>query len=117
MICGYNKEEPEKNDPSKYRIKLIDFGLSKQKTHQHQSMNTGCGTIDFMAPEVLLSKKYDYGCDMWALGVIVFVMVSGQLPFWHEKDKVVQNKIKMIDYEFEGDVWNNVSKQCKDWIS
>ena len=54
---------------------------------------------------------------MWALGVIVFVMVSGQLPFWHEKDKVVQNKIKMIDYEFEGDVWNNVSKQCKDWIS
>jgi serine/threonine protein kinase len=55
--------------------KLTKFGNKKK------NLSTYCGTIDFMAPEVLLNENYDISCDIWSIGVIAFVMLSGYLPF------------------------------------
>ena len=52
-----------------------------KKGNKKIDLDTYCGTIDFMAPEVLLNQNYDLSCDIWSIGVIAFVMLSGYLPF------------------------------------
>mmetsp|Transcript_38671 Transcript_38671/g.28023 ORF Transcript_38671/g.28023 Transcript_38671/m.28023 type:complete len:109 (-) Transcript_38671:901-1227(-) len=63
-------------------IKMIDFGLSKMKTKQKlKNLYTKVGSINFVAPEVFTALKYNSKCDIWSLGVILYAMVSGCLPF------------------------------------
>lgn len=63
-------------------LKLSDFGFSKiLKTRTY----TLCGTPEFLAPEIILSKGYGMSVDWWAFGVLLFEMVSGKSPFYHEK--------------------------------
>ena len=52
MICDFNVQDPDNSNLKKCRIKLIDFGLSKFKKHNNM-MNSDCGTLDYMPPEVL----------------------------------------------------------------
>lgn len=60
-------------------LKLIDFGLSKRQNNSTQ-LKTVLGTPYYMAPEVL-KQQYDNKCDIWALGVLLYVFMSGYLPF------------------------------------
>lgn len=65
-------------------IKLIDFGLSKallEEENGHHSLKTMAGTLAYMAPEVLTQKYDPKHCDIWSLGVLLYLMVSGYLPF------------------------------------
>jgi serine/threonine-protein kinase ULK/ATG1 len=66
-----------KND---FQIKLADFGFAKV-FHENVLMETYCGTPITMAPEILLSLPYDKKCDVWSLGIILFQLVYGRLPF------------------------------------
>jgi serine/threonine protein kinase len=61
-------------------IKLIDFGLSKQQRGNHK-LKTMLGTPYYMAPEIVLGKPYTSKVDMWSLGVLLYVFMSGYLPF------------------------------------
>lgn len=61
-------------------IKLIDFGLSKQQTAS-QKLKTIAGTPYYMAPEILENQNYDSKIDIWSLGVMLYVFMSGYLPF------------------------------------
>jgi calcium-dependent protein kinase len=72
-------------------LKLIDFGLSKQFKHG-KKMKTVLGTPYYMAPEVL-EGQYDTKCDMWALGVLMYVFMSGYLPFQGANRNEVFTKI------------------------
>jgi hypothetical protein len=72
--------------------KLTKYGNKKK------NLSTYCGTIDFMAPEVLLNEKYDISCDIWSIGVIAYVMLSGYLPFQANTDLQIKNKIITTDY-------------------
>lgn len=69
-------------------VKLVDFGLSKDISEE-TTTNTFCGTAAFMAPEVILLKKYSYEVDWWALGVLTYELVFGKNPFHSD------NKAKM----------------------
>ena len=70
-----------------------------------------------MAPEVLSrTGNYDYRCDFWSLGVVLFVVLSGTPPFHHEDDFELFEIIKKGKFEFDAPAWANVSAEAKDLI-
>jgi serine/threonine-protein kinase ULK2 len=70
-------------------IKLADFGFAKEGGEEEVMMKTYCGTPITMAPEILKGKPYDKKCDIWSLGVILFQLVFGKLPFPIDKGYAV----------------------------
>ncbi|ESO01970.1 hypothetical protein HELRODRAFT_65617 [Helobdella robusta] len=71
-------------------IKLVDFGLAKET---RASTHTMCGTPDYLAPEMLQGKSYDKSVDWWALGVLLFEMVAGYIPYYAETNTESYAKI------------------------
>jgi len=67
-------------------IKLVDFGLSKMMGPSETSTDP-YGTLAYVAPEVLLQKPYSFEGDLWSLGIIIYVMLSGMLPFDSDNNK------------------------------
>ena len=65
--------------------KLVDFGLSKI-IGPKETCTDPFGTLSYVAPEVLLQKPYDKRVDLWSLGVIIYLLLSGTLPFDHDED-------------------------------
>jgi serine/threonine protein kinase len=78
-------------------IKLIDFGLSKvleeKQNKGGRSLNTIAGTLAYMAPEVITEHYDPKHCDIWSLGVLMYLMVSGYLPFQAENRNMIYKKI------------------------
>ena len=104
-------------------IKIIDFGLSKQYDTSNgdseaafRELKTVVGTALYVAPEVL-KGKYDFRCDNWSLGVVTYVLLSGNPPFFGENNKEIFMKVMKGKYYFTGPEWKVVSKQAKDFIS
>lgn len=60
--------------------RLIDFGLAKRVNRSNRA-RTQCGTLQYMAPETITGEKYDCAVDWWALGVTLYVLLAGRLPF------------------------------------
>ena len=61
-------------------LKFVDFGFAKMLKGVGKTY-TKCGTAAYLSPEVLLGKEYDYRIDIWALGVLITELISGQTPF------------------------------------
>ena len=78
-------------------IKIMDFGLSKILGKKEKSTD-GFGTLTFVSPEVLIRKPYNKEVDIWSLGVILYLMLSGELPF-DDPDDNEQNIAKSIVYQ------------------
>ena len=74
-------------------VKIIDFGLSKRTKHDTEKLKTIAGTPYYMAPEIF-QGVYDSKVDIWALGVMLYVFMSGYLPFQGEKRDEVFHKIQ-----------------------
>ena len=108
-ICFLNLGSME-NNPSK----LIDFGFGRVIDPQNK-MKSRVGSSLYMAPEVI-KKNYNEKCDIWSLGVILFFILSGKPPFFGENDTETTKKILSIKYNFDDDVWKNVSEDAKDLI-
>lgn len=97
-------------------VKLIDFGLSR--THCMFSegyMTNQVGTPYYMSPGVL-QGKYDKNCDLWAIGVVAYVLLAGYPPFNGDSDWEVQESIKRGGLVFERQVWENLSKTSRDFV-
>ncbi|XP_069321325.1 ribosomal protein S6 kinase alpha-5 isoform X5 [Eulemur rufifrons] len=104
-------------------IKIIDFGFARLKPPDNQPLKTPCFTLHYAAPELLNHNGYDESCDLWSLGVILYTMLSGQVPFQsHDRSltctsaEEIMKKIKKGDFSFEGEAWKNVSQEAKDLI-
>jgi len=96
-------------------IKLSDFGLSRV-VDQASFMKTICGTPQYVAPEILQSAKTDgYGtaCDLWSLGVILYVMLAGYQPFNDTKPGQLFEQIKSADFDFPDEHWGHISDSAK----
>jgi len=67
-------------------VKLMDFGLSKM-IGPNETCNESFGTFGYIAPEVLLRRPYNKGVDMWSLGVVTYILLSGRSPFQEDTEK------------------------------
>mmetsp|Transcript_20702 Transcript_20702/g.42083 ORF Transcript_20702/g.42083 Transcript_20702/m.42083 type:complete len:326 (-) Transcript_20702:532-1509(-) len=97
-------------------VKITDFGLSKFFDEQTTVMKTPCGTPGYIAPEVLHMKGYDKQCDVWSLGVIIYILLCGFPPFYADNDAQLFERIKKGQYEFLRPYWDPVSDAAKDFI-
>lgn len=95
-------------------IKLIDFGTA-QKFDRKKKMTNIIGTPYYVAPEVLRGS-YDEKCDVWSVGVIMFILLSGTPPFNGKDDNEIMKKVAAGKYEFKADKWKNVSSEAKSLI-
>lgn len=99
-------------------LKIADFGLAR-KVHTPNSLRTLCGTPAYVAPEVLDEELggYDVAVDMWSLGVILYIMLGGYLPFDDTDQLELYEQILDGDFDFEEKFWGPVSQDAKDLIS
>lgn len=97
-----------------FDIKLADFGFAKQV--YGRSLDTQCGTPGYVAPEILKGMKYGSEVDMWSCGVIVYILLGGYPPFHDDNHAILYRKIKVADYTFEPQYWEQVSDDAKDLI-
>ncbi|KAJ8265130.1 hypothetical protein COCON_G00142290 [Conger conger] len=100
-------------------LKLTDFGFAKEMT-THNSLATPCYTPYYVAPEVLGPEKYDKSCDMWSLGVIMYILLCGYPPFYSNHGLAIspgmKKRIRMGQYEFPNPEWSDVSEEAKQLI-
>ncbi|NXH07801.1 MAPK2 kinase, partial [Loxia leucoptera] len=100
-------------------LKLTDFGFAKETT-THNSLATPCYTPYYVAPEVLGPEKYDKSCDMWSLGVIMYILLCGYPPFYSNHGLAIspgmKKRIRMGQYEFPNPEWSEVSEEVKQLI-
>lgn len=103
-------------------IKLIDFGLAMrwQKNLKAQLKQKGdkkiVGTSYYLAPEIL-SHDYDERCDIWSLGVILYILLSAAPPFDGENDKDILKSVKTMKYSLNIPELSSTSKEAKDLIA
>eukprot|EP00966_Prymnesium_polylepis_P068281 1586534-Prymnesium_polylepis.1 len=96
--------------------KITDFGLGKFFDQQTDLMKTPCGTPGYIAPEVLHMKGYDKQCDVWSMGVIVYILLCGFPPFYADNDAQLFERIKAGKYEFLRPYWDPISDGAKDFV-
>ncbi len=96
-------------------IRLIDFGLSIRHRSGQKPLSSMVGTSYYMSPQVL-EGSYDKSCDIWSIGVMTYVMLTGRPPFNGPNDDAIFGKIKAAELEFSGPVWEGISEAAKDFI-
>ncbi|XP_014385214.1 PREDICTED: MAP kinase-activated protein kinase 3 [Myotis brandtii] len=99
-------------------LKLTDFGFAKETTQN--ALQTPCYTPYYVAPEVLGPEKYDKSCDMWSLGVIMYILLCGFPPFYSNTGQAIspgmKRRIRLGQYGFPNPEWSEVSEDAKQLI-
>ncbi|XP_074605530.1 spaghetti-squash activator [Brevipalpus obovatus] len=98
------------------RIKLIDFGLAR-RFDPGKKMQVLFGTPEFVAPEVVNYEEVGYGTDLWAVGVICYILLSGLSPFMGDSDLETMANVTSAKYDFDDESFDAISKAAKDFIS
>jgi calcium-dependent protein kinase len=99
--------------PDTDHLKLIDFGFS-HIWEPNTKMALSCGTLSYVAPEVL-KKSYTGKCDLWSLGVILFILLAGYMPF-SGAERVQRKAIEDGNYSWRPERWKNVSEKAIDLV-
>lgn len=89
-------------------IKISDFGLSKIFS-ESEMMKTACGTPGYVAPEVLRKRGYGPQVDLWSLGVITYILLSGYPPFFDSSNTELFKKIMAGRFKFDRPWWDAIS--------
>ena len=94
---------------------MIDFGTSHVFEEQNHEMHHTYGTAYYIAPEVL-EGKYTEKCDLWSIGVILYIMLSGRPPFKGNNDREILKKVMVGKYTLDGELWSKRSESVKSMI-
>ncbi|XP_058138085.1 death-associated protein kinase 3 isoform X1 [Dasypus novemcinctus] len=104
----------DKNAPSP-RIKLIDFGIA-HKIEAGSEFKNIFGTPEFVAPEIVNYEPLGLEADMWSIGVITYILLSGASPFLGETKQETLTNISAVNYDFDEEYFSNTSELAKDFI-
>ncbi|VDK83534.1 unnamed protein product [Litomosoides sigmodontis] len=114
----------ESNEPHA-KLCLVDFGFARLLPSATENLMTPCFTLHYAAPEVLESDdqlpQYNEQCDLWSLGVILFTMLSGNVPF-HARSKCesaadIMRRIRNAEFSFDASQWRDISIEAKTLIT
>mmetsp|Transcript_62074 Transcript_62074/g.144421 ORF Transcript_62074/g.144421 Transcript_62074/m.144421 type:complete len:566 (-) Transcript_62074:195-1892(-) len=97
-------------------LKLVDFGLSRVLARGGPRLQQCAGTLEFMAPEVLLRKGHNESCDMWSVGVMTYCLICGHPPFQGGSEAEIMEAIRNGKLDLHGDVWMGISVAAKDFV-
>uniref|UniRef100_A0AAQ5Y7B8 calcium/calmodulin-dependent protein kinase n=1 Tax=Amphiprion ocellaris TaxID=80972 RepID=A0AAQ5Y7B8_AMPOC len=98
-------------------VKLADFGLAIEVQGDQQAWFGFAGTPGYLSPEVLRKDPYGKPVDMWACGVILYILLVGYPPFWDEDQHRLYQQIKAGAYDFPSPEWDTVTPEAKDLIN
>lgn len=105
MFRGTDKDSP---------IVLVDFGMSCQFV-QGEKMSAQVGSPSYVAPEVM-AGKYNETADMWSVGVIMYILLSGEPPFHGESPSQIMKKVRNGEYSMEQNTWRFITSSGKDMV-
>jgi calcium/calmodulin-dependent protein kinase I len=105
ILCGEELED----------LKIADFGLSKMVLPKER-MDSACGTLSYVAPEVLTMTGYGKEADLWSVGVIMFLLLCGKLPFdGGDQNEIIRNTIQ-AEFKVNQGVWGKLSVHAQGLI-
>ena len=110
------------DDTPESLVKVTDFGLSHVLDAESHLMTEPCGTLAYIAPEILQMDAgevahYDKQVDVWSMGTIVYILLSGRPPFPQKNEKKCMKLIKKGEYQFKSPQWDPISEEAKAFIS
>ncbi|XP_048814709.1 myosin light chain kinase 3 isoform X2 [Lagopus muta] len=98
------------------QIKIIDFGFAR-RYKPREKLKVNFGTPEFLAPEVVNYDFVSYPTDMWSVGVITYMLLSGLSPFLGETDAETMNYVVNCNWDFDAEAFEQLSEEAKDFIS
>ncbi|KAF6005518.1 hypothetical protein F1559_005122 [Cyanidiococcus yangmingshanensis] len=103
--------------PAKMHLKIADFGLANMIGKDTESLMRTCiGTPGYVAPEIVKHQPYTIKVDCWSAGVILFIMLSGKMPFYGKDDYEIMRRIVRAQYKFRDSEWAQVSDEAKSLV-
>ncbi|XP_051024790.1 LOW QUALITY PROTEIN: myosin light chain kinase 3 [Acomys russatus] len=99
-----------------HQIKIIDFGLAR-RYKPREKLKVNFGTPEFLAPEVVNYEFVSFPTDMWSVGVITYMLLSGLSPFLGETDAETMNFIVNCSWDFDADTFKGLSEEARDFVS
>lgn len=101
-------------EDGKVNVKIVDFGAALFMSSEIKLKET-MGTPYYIAPEVI-KGNYTEKCDVWSIGVILYILLSGTAPFDGPTDEDIMNKVKEGKFKFRTKIWESISDSAKDLI-
>ncbi|XP_050446265.1 calcium/calmodulin-dependent protein kinase type II delta chain isoform X2 [Cataglyphis hispanica] len=98
-------------------VKLADFGLAIEVQGEAQAWYGFAGTPGYLSPEVLKKEPYGKAVDIWACGVILYILLVGYPPFWDEDQHRLYGQIKAGSYDYPSPEWDTVTPEAKNLIN
>ncbi|XP_044736612.1 calcium/calmodulin-dependent protein kinase type II delta chain isoform X15 [Chrysoperla carnea] len=98
-------------------VKLADFGLAIEVQGEQQAWYGFAGTPGYLSPEVLKKEPYGKPVDIWACGVILYILLVGYPPFWDEDQHRLYSQIKAGAYDYPSPEWDTVTPEAKNLIN
>ncbi|KAM6378594.1 myosin light chain kinase 2, skeletal/cardiac muscle isoform 2-T2 [Pluvialis apricaria] len=99
-----------------HMVKIIDFGLARRYNPQ-EKLKVNFGTPEFLSPEVVNYEQVSYSTDMWSMGVITYMLLSGLSPFLGDNDTETLNNVLAANWYFDEETFESVSDEAKDFVS
>ncbi|NWU11678.1 MYLK2 kinase, partial [Cephalopterus ornatus] len=99
-----------------HMVKIIDFGLAR-RYNPNEKLKVNFGTPEFLSPEVVNYEQVSYTTDMWSMGVITYMLLSGLSPFLGDDDTETLNNVLAANWYFDEETFESVSNEAKDFVS
>ena len=106
----------ESKDPTNVNLKITDFGFAKCFDPREGGLTETLGSPLYMAPEIIKKLPYDCSVDIWALGVLTYIMLSGKPPFKGKTKEAILAQVISKNINFATDTWKKTSREARNFV-